>query len=268
MTPIDTLLEIMARLRDPKGGCAWDRQQTFDTIAPYTVEEAFEVADAIAARDWPELREELGDLLLQVVFHARMAQEQGLFSFTDVVTTLNEKLVRRHPHVFDSGAASSTDIASIKAAWEQIKTAERNAKGRDHSSQLDGVPAGLPALQQATTLQKKAAHVGFDWPDAFSVLPQVRAELDELAAAMTAGDVQHIEEELGDVLFTAVNLSRHLRVDPDLALRRASHKFRSRFMDMERQASSSGQTLSSLDAAALEELWCRAKRNLRHRNSS
>lgn len=262
MSAIDELLTIMATLRDPQRGCAWDLQQNFDTIVPYTIEEAFEVADAVAARDWPEFREELGDLLLQVVFHARMAEEQGLFDFRDVVQVLNEKLVRRHPHVFgDDGADSS--VAGIKQAWERIKADERARKGRDHASALDGVPAGLPALQQATKLQKKAAKVGFDWADAAAVLPQVDAELAELHDALRAGDRAHVEEEFGDVLFTLVNLSRHLKVDADLALRRASAKFRRRFVEMERQAAERGDTLQGLDEAALEALWCAAKQSLR-----
>ena len=257
---IDTLVAIMARLRDPDEGCAWDLQQNFDTIVPYTIEEAFEVAEAVAARDWPEFREELGDLLLQVVFHARMAEEQQLFDFNDVVATLNEKLVRRHPHVF--GEQQGASIDDIKQTWEKIKAAERDDKGRAHSSALDGVPAGLPALQYATKLQKKAAKVGFDWPDAQSVWPQVNAEVAELAEALAGQDMAAVEEELGDVLFTLVNLSRHLKVDADLALRRASDKFRRRFTDMEAQARQLGQELSSLDSESLESLWRAANRRL------
>ena len=252
MSAIDELLTIMATLRDPERGCAWDLKQNFDTIAPYTIEEAFEVAQAIAERDWPELREELGDLLLQVVFHSRMAEEQKLFRFADVVATLNEKLVRRHPHVF--GEASTDDVAEIKRVWEQIKRDERAGKGREHASVLDGVPSGLPALQQALKLQKKAATVGFDWPDAVAVLPQVQSELDELGEAMAGADRAHIEEELGDLLFSVVNLARQLKLDPDMALRRASDKFSRRFRHMEGQAD-----LAGLDADALEQLWCQAK---------
>lgn len=252
MSAIDELLTIMATLRDPERGCAWDLKQNFDTIAPYTIEEAFEVAQAIAERDWPELREELGDLLLQVVFHARMAEEQNLFRFADVVTTLNEKLVRRHPHVF--GESPTDDVAEIKRAWEQIKREERAGKGREHASLLDGVPSGLPALQQAMKLQKKAATVGFDWPDAAAVLPQVQSELSELGEAMASGDRAHIEEELGDLLFSVVNLARQLKLDPDMALRRASDKFSRRFRHMEGQAD-----LVGLDADALEQLWREAK---------
>lgn len=259
--PIHALIEIMARLRDPDGGCQWDLQQTFDTVAPYTVEEAFEVAEAIAERDYPELREELGDLLLQVIFHSQMATEQGLFDFSDVVRTLNDKMIRRHPHVF--GDQQGADIGAIKQTWERIKAEERQHKGRQHESALDGVPAGMPALQRAAKLQKKAARVGFDWPEPAPVLEQVRAEVDELAQAMTqamdSGSTDEIEDELGDVLFTVVNLSRHLKVDADLALRRASAKFSRRFRQMEAEAGENGQSLKDLQAEQLEELWKSAK---------
>ncbi|MEE4280738.1 MAG: nucleoside triphosphate pyrophosphohydrolase [Pseudomonadales bacterium] len=254
MSLIDELLTIMATLRDPERGCAWDLKQNFDSIAPYTIEEAFEVAQAIAERDWSELREELGDLLLQVVFHARMAEEQGLFCFADVVTTLNEKLVRRHPHVF--GDAVTRDVVEIKQAWEQIKQSERANKGKHHNSALDGVPAGLPALQRAAKIQKKAAVVGFDWPDAGSVLPQVQSELDELSEAMAGTDPEHVAEELGDLLFSVVNLARKLKLDPELVLRRASDKFSGRFRYMEEQAD-----LTLLDSQSLEHLWRQAKVN-------
>jgi len=257
---IEELIAIMARLRDPEQGCAWDLQQNFDTIVPYTIEEAFEVAEAVAARDWPEFREELGDLLLQVVFHARMAQEQQLFDFSDVVSTLNSKLLRRHPHVF--GDHQGADLGEIKQTWERIKADERARKGRDHASAIDGVPAGLPALQRATKLQKKAAKVGFDWPDAAAVRPQLDAELHELDQALASGDADAIEDELGDVLFTLVNLSRHLRVDADMALRRAADKFSRRFREMESLAQASGEALGALDAEALEALWRTAKERL------
>ncbi|MDF1819949.1 MAG: nucleoside triphosphate pyrophosphohydrolase [Alcanivoracaceae bacterium] len=255
--PIHALIEIMARLRDPDGGCQWDLQQTFDTVAPYTVEEAFEVAQAIAERDYPELREELGDLLLQVIFHSQMASEQGLFDFSDVVRTLNDKMVRRHPHVF--GDQQGADIGAIKQTWERIKAEERVHKGRAYDSALDGVPAGMPALQRAAKLQKKAARVGFDWPETAPVLDQVRSEVDELAQAMAAQDRAAVEDELGDVLFTVVNLSRHLKVDPELALRRASAKFRQRFGHMEALARADDTALDTLDADQLEALWRAAK---------
>lgn len=255
--PIHTLVEIMARLRDPDGGCQWDLQQTFDTVAPYTVEEAFEVAEAIAERDYAELREELGDLLLQVIFHSQMASEQALFDFSDVVRTLNEKMVRRHPHVF--GDQQGADIGVIKQTWERIKAEERAGKGKAHASALDGVPAGLPAMQRAAKLQKKASRVGFDWDDSAPVLQQVRAEVDELDRAMASGAADAIEDELGDVLFSAINLARHLKVDPELALRRASAKFSGRFRQMEALAEQQGNALGTLDAASLEALWRTAK---------
>ena len=254
---IEELLAIMARLRDPDNGCPWDLQQDFASIAPYTIEEAFEVAEAIASDDMHELRDELGDLLLQVVFHARMAEEQGSFAFADVVRAISDKMIRRHPHVFaDQQGASMTEI---KDTWESIKAAERKSKGQEHASQLDGVPQGLPALQRAAKLQKKASRVGFDWPEAGQVLAQVRAELDELEQAMANGEQAAIEDELGDVLFSVVNLSRHLRCDAEMALRGASGKFSSRFRLMERAAAEAGETLADMDDAALEELWQKAK---------
>ena len=255
MDAVEQLLDIMATLRDRERGCAWDLQQDFDSIAPYTVEEAFEVAEAIAARDWSELREELGDLLLQVVFHAQMAQEQALFSFADVVDTLNDKLRRRHPHVF--GQTRTDSVAEIKANWEAIKATERADKGRDQTSVLDGVPLGLPALQVARKLQKKAASIGFDWPDALSVWSQVEAEMVELEQALKCGEQRAIEDELGDVLFTLVNLSRHLQLDSEQALRRATQKFRQRFHWMEQHGE-----LSALAADQLEMLWRQAKQAL------
>ena len=260
MSSVEQLLQIMARLRDPQQGCAWDLKQTFDTIAPYTVEEAFEVAEAIAERDWTELREELGDLLLQVVFHSRMAEEQGLFDFGQVVKVLNDKLVRRHPHVF--GDQQGASIEQIKTTWEQIKAEEREAKGRDHGSALDGVPAGLPALQRATKLQKKASKVGFDWSHQDGVMGQLEAELGELREAMASGDGQAMEDELGDVLFTVINLSRHLKIDADLALRRASDKFARRFRQVEQLAREQGVVLADQDEALLDALWREAKRQL------
>jgi len=254
---IAELLSIMARLRDPDGGCPWDLKQTFDTVVPYTIEEAFEVAEAVARRDYPELREELGDLLLQVVFHSQMAREQGLFDFAEVVAVLNEKMVRRHPHVF--GEASAADEAAVKVNWEAIKADERARKGREHHSAVDGVPDGLPALQRAYKLQKKASKVGFDWRQAGPVREQVGLELAELDQALAAGDRDAIEDELGDVFFTLVNLARHLKLDPDLALRRASDKFEQRFRRVEDLADA---PLSNYDEAALDELWREAKKRL------
>ncbi|MCG8391452.1 MAG: nucleoside triphosphate pyrophosphohydrolase [Pseudomonadales bacterium] len=254
MPNIETLLSIMARLRDPESGCPWDIKQDFDSIAPYTVEEAFEVAEAIARQDYPELKEELGDLLLQVVFHSQMASEQGLFRFDDVVHTLNEKMVRRHPHVF--GDSQADDEQAVKANWEQIKQQERASKGRAHDSALDGVPAGLPALQRAAKVQKKAARVGFDWPEAEPVRQQVDHELAELDAALASGHQDAIEDELGDVIFTLVNLSRHLKIDPEQALRKATAKFEKRFRSME---ADQPEPLESLTSEALEAAWQKAK---------
>ena len=254
-TAIAELLAIMARLRDPEDGCPWDLKQTFDTVVPYTVEEAFEVAEAVARRDYPELREELGDLLLQVVFHSQMAREQGLFDFAEVVAVLNEKMIRRHPHVFgDDGAA---DAEAVKVNWELIKAGERARKGREQASALDGVPDGLPALQRACKLQKKASKVGFDWRQTGPVRDQVGLELAELDQALEEGDRDAIEDELGDVLFSMVNLARHLKIDPDLALRRASDKFEGRFRKVESLAEG---PLSDYDEAALDALWRQAKK--------
>ena len=254
-SPITQLLAIMARLRDPETGCPWDIKQDFDSIAPYTIEEAFEVAEAIAQRDYPELKEELGDLLLQVVFHSQIAREQGLFDFNEVVQVLCDKMVRRHPHVF--GESDAADEQAVKVNWEQIKQQERARKGKTHQSALDGVPAGLPALQRASKVQKKAARVGFDWPEADPVREQVNLELAELDEALHNGHQADIEDELGDVIFTLVNLSRHLKIDPEQALRKATAKFETRFRQMEQDQPS---PLDTLDPAALEAAWQQAKR--------
>jgi ATP diphosphatase len=256
--PINQLLHVMARLRDPNGGCPWDLQQNFDTIAPYTVEEAHEVAEAIARDDRSELKDELGDLLLQVVFHARMAEEEGSFDFHDVAQAIHDKMVRRHPHVF--GDARSETAEEVKQDWESIKAAERAEKGEHRASHLDGVPDGLPPLQRAARIQKKASKVGFDWTHPDEVVEQVHSELDELKDALAGLDQQHIDEEFGDVLFTLVNLSRHVRVDAGQSLRRASEKFARRFRAMEARAEAAGQDFASLDRDELEELWQQAKR--------
>ena len=252
---VSELLSIMARLRDPHGGCPWDLKQDFDSIVPYTVEEAFEVAEAVARRDYPELKEELGDLLLQVVFHSQMAREKGLFDFGEVVAVLNEKMVRRHPHVF--GEQTAEDEQAVKVNWEAIKAEERARKGREHASALDGVPEGLPALQRAHKLQKKASKVGFDWRAMAPVRAHLDSELEELDQALASGERDAIEDEFGDVLFTLVNLARHLKLDPDLALRRASDKFEGRFRQVEQLA---GAPLSGFDDDRLDALWRQAKR--------
>lgn len=251
---VQQLLAIMAQLRAADTGCDWCREQTSSSIAAYTLEEAFEVADAIAAGDGDNLRDELGDLLLQVVFHARMAEEQGSFAFADVVTAICDKLVRRHPQVF----AGAADYKPTAGNWEVIKRAERAAKGDDvRTSLMDGVPHGVPALLRAHKLQKKAALVGFEWPDASAVVDKLDEEVAELKQALESGDSAAIADELGDVFFTLVNLARHLdKVAAEQSVRLACDKFERRFRQMEAMQAD----LASLDAAALEALWQRAKR--------
>lgn len=258
---MDDLLRIMAKLRDPDGGCPWDVAQDFASIAPYTIEEAYEVADAIEQSDMQSLKGELGDLLLQVVFHAQMAAEAGHFKYADVVHAVSEKMVVRHPHVF--GDASIEDADAQTRAWEDQKAAERAAKaaalGRDVSV-LDDVARGLPALMRAEKLQKRAARVGFDWPTVEPVFDKVREELDEVSVEIERGsDPARLEDELGDVLFTCVNLARKLGTDPETALRRTNAKFERRFRDVETFAARDGKSLSDLDIEALEALWVRAK---------
>ena len=260
---IATLLAIMAKLRDPDGGCPWDVQQTFATIAPYTIEEAYEVADAIERGDLDELRGELGDLLLQVVFHARMAEEQGAFAFADVVASINDKMVRRHPHVF--GDAAFADAEAQTANWEAIKRAERASKGDADTSVLAGIARGLPEWQRAVKLQKRAATIGFDWPGPAPVIEKLHEEIEEVRvefAALAAGDTNahdRLEDEIGDLLFVAANLARHARVDPGTAMRRANAKFERRFRAMERLATADGVELALLDLAAQDAYWNRAK---------
>ncbi|GGA34898.1 nucleoside triphosphate pyrophosphohydrolase [Dyella nitratireducens] len=253
------LLVIMARLRDPERGCPWDLQQDFSTIAPYTIEEAYEVADAIDRKDWNELRDELGDLLLQVVFHSQMAQEQGLFDFDDVAHAISEKMLRRHPHVF--GDVSYADVEAQKRAWEEIKNAERAAKGAAHDdSVLAGVSHGQPEWQRAQKLQQRAATVGFDWPDHRPVIGKLHEELAEVAAEFEAGaDPARLEDEIGDVLFVAVNLARHAKVDFARALKHANAKFERRFRRMEQLAAGEGKPLASQGLTEQEALWQQAK---------
>ena len=253
--PIDRLLEVMRRLRDPEGGCPWDLEQTFETIAPYTLEEAYEVADAIAREDWEALREELGDLLLQVVYHARMAEEAGLFDFDEVARTVAEKMIRRHPHVFGDARIDSAD-AQVRA-WEEHKARERAEKGTE--SVLDGIPLALPALVRALKLQQRAARIGFDWPDAASVLEKVDEEVHELREEMGRGERARLEDEIGDLLFTVVNLARKLDIDPEAALRAANAKFEERFREVERLARARGLDLHALDLEGLERLWQEVK---------
>ncbi|OBV12583.1 nucleoside triphosphate pyrophosphohydrolase [Erythrobacter dokdonensis] len=246
-SPIDRLLAIMARLRDPHDGCDWDLAQTFATIAPYTIEEAYEVADAIARRDMDDLRDELGDLLLQVVFHARMAQEAGLFGFADVAQAISDKMEARHPHIF-GGESGSMD----ETRWEDIKQSERTAKGV--SSALDGVALALPALMRAQKLQKRAARTGFDWPDPAGPEAKVSEEIEELKAA---SDDQERFEEAGDLLFAVVNLVRAYGISAEDALRAANAKFERRFQAMERLAR---DDFAKLPLAAQEELWQKVKK--------
>ena len=262
---IDGLLAIMARLRDPDGGCPWDVQQTFATIAPYTVEEAYEVADAIDRNDLPALKDELGDLLLQVVFHARMAQEQGAFAFADVVDAISDKMVRRHPHVF--AGASVEDAHAQTVAWDEQKRREREAAGDADGSALAGIARGLPEWQRAVKLQKRAAAVGFDWPDVTPVIAKLHEEIEEVRAEFSAraGDPsdqavqERLEDEIGDVLFVCANLARHAKVDVGSALRRANLKFERRFRAMEALAAGDATQLAAQSLQAQEAYWQRAK---------
>ncbi len=251
----------MAALRDPDHGCPWDRQQSFDTIAPYTLEEAYEVADAIARRDLTSLPDELGDLLFQVVYHARMAEEAGLFEFADVARTIADKMVRRHPHVFDD--AAMRDATTQTAAWEAQKSAERAA--RAETGTLAGVPSGLPALTRAAKLTARAARVGFDWPDAEAVLVKLDEEVAELRAELPSGDPARLADEVGDLLFVLANLARKLDLDPEACLRQANLKFSSRFNMMEQDADIAGNSLSEMSLEDMERQWQKVKRNERPR---
>lgn len=258
---IDRLLEIMARLRDPESGCPWDVQQTFATIAPYTIEEAYEVADAIARGDIHGLKDELGDLLLQVVFHARMAEEDRAFDFDAVAAAICEKMIRRHPHVF--GDERIEDEPAQRVAWEAHKAAERAARadGDTPAGALDGVPLALPALLRALKLQKRAARVGFDWGDAAPVLAKVEEEIAELRAEITDGvPSDRAEEELGDLLFSVVNLARWLEIDPETAMRAANSKFERRFRRVEALLAEAGTSPVEAGLEAMEGLWTQTKR--------
>jgi ATP diphosphatase len=263
--PIDRLLTIMARLRDPQGGCPWDLEQDFSTIAPYTIEEAYEVADAIDRKDLGALKDELGDLLLQVVFHAQMANEQGAFAFDDVATAISDKMVRRHPHVF--GDASFADAAEQTLNWEAIKRAEREAAGEQDTSALAGISRGLPEWQRAVKLQSRAARTGFDWPGPEPVIAKLHEEIEEVRAEFARGPVEdnreRLEDEIGDLLFVAANLARHAKVDVGAALRRANHKFERRFRAMEQLAQADGTSLPELDLDGQEAYWDRAKQRER-----
>ena len=260
---IDRLIDIMARLRSPDGGCPWDLEQTFATIAPYTIEEAYEVADAIERDALDELPDELGDLLLQVVFHAQMAREADLFEFADVANRIGDKMVRRHPHVF--GAVDATTPAAVRTNWEDIKAAEKAESGRKPVSVLDDVPTALPALVRAEKLQKRAARVGFDWPDAVDVLDKIEEEIRELRTAMAASDASAattasgIGEEIGDLLFALVNLARRLDVDAETALRAANAKFTRRFRFIERSLADRDRNPKDATLDEMDALWDEAK---------
>ncbi|HKY85799.1 MAG TPA: nucleoside triphosphate pyrophosphohydrolase [Pseudorhodoplanes sp.] len=262
---IARLIEIMAALRTPGTGCPWDLEQNFGTIAPYTIEEAYEVADAITRGDLDDLRDELGDLLLQVVFHARMAQEQGAFDFSEVVLAINEKLIRRHPHVFGDTRDLTPD--QVKGLWSKIKAeekAERAARHRNAGTPLpDGtladVRAGSPTLERALKLQAKAGTVGFDWNDPKAVLDKIAEEAAEIASAIDGGDQDEAAEEIGDLMFAVVNLARHLKVNPETALRAANAKFERRFASIEKALAAKGKAPSEATLAEMDALWNDAK---------
>jgi MazG family protein len=256
LRPIDRLIAIMARLRDPETGCPWDVQQTFASIAPYTVEEAYEVADAIERGDLDDLKDELGDLLLQVVFHGRMAEEQGAFAFDDVATAICDKLERRHPH--EIAGIRYGSIAEQGAAWEAGKAAERVDKGRA-ASLLDDVPVGLPALTRAVKLSKRAARVGFVWPTVGEVIAKLHEEVGELQAEITTGDREKLRQEMGDVLFVVANLARALDIEPEDALRSTNAKFVRRFRFIEAALAARGKTPEQSDLAEMDALWDQAK---------
>ncbi len=273
---IEDLLTLMERLREPVYGCPWDQVQTYQTIAPSTLEEAYEVVDAIEKEDYQQLKEELGDFLFQVIFYSQLGREEKKFTFNEIVSDVVHKLIRRHPHVFPQGTLDSRitpDVApeeraasdaSIKVSWEAIKKRERVSKGYD--SILDDIPLNFPALVRAIKLQKRAALSGFDWQHINGVYDKIQEEIDELKQAQEAADKQAIEEELGDLLFTVVNLSRHVNVDAETALRRASHKFEQLFRSVESHAAAEKVDLASLDESELDVLWQMAKNSLKSIN--
>lgn len=267
---LDDLLHLMARLRHPQHGCPWDLKQDYASIVPHTLEEAYEVADTIERGDFQHLQGELGDLLFQVFYYSQLAREEGHFEFSGVVDAITHKLIRRHPHVFPTGElhapldTPSLSEAQVKQRWEEIKAQERAEKGvPEQLSLLDDVPSALPALSRAAKLQKRAAQVGFDWPDALPVLDKVREELDEVLQAMADGDSQALEDEVGDLLFATVNLARHLKLDPENALRGANRKFERRFRFIEQALRDSGRPIEDCTLDDLDALW--AKPNVRKR---
>ena len=250
------LVEIMRRLRHPRTGCPWDIEQDFATIAPYTIEEAYEVADAIERADWPDLQGELGDLLLQVVFHAQIADDKGLFRFDDVANAIADKMITRHPHVFGDESRDKSAEQQTRD-WETVKAAERVARAQ--SGTLDGVAIGLPALLRAVKLQKRAARVGFDWPDTRDVLDKITEEVAELHEAAESLSPEKVEEEFGDLLFVMANLARHMKIDPEAALRGANSKFTRRFERIEGLLAERGKTPDQSDLAEMDALWDQAK---------
>ena len=268
MYRLDDLLHLMARLRDPQYGCPWDLKQSYASIVPYTIEEAYEVADAIERSDFEHLPGELGDLLFQVVYYSQLAREEGRFEFAQVVDGITRKLIRRHPHVFVDGDlygkpdAARLEEAGVKQRWEELKAEERAEKAAvpEQLSLLDDVPNALPALSRAVKLQKRAAQVGFDWPEALPVVDKVREELDEVLEAMSENDPQAIAEEIGDLLFVVTNLSRHLKVDPETALRSANGKFERRFRFIEQTLRTAGQPIENCSLEQLDALWGEAKK--------
>ncbi|OEO23977.1 nucleoside triphosphate pyrophosphohydrolase [Pseudomonas sp. J237] len=268
MYQLPDLLHLMARLRDPQHGCPWDLQQSYTSIVPHTLEEAYEVADAIESADFEHLPGELGDLLFQVVYYCQLAGEEGRFGFADVVDSITRKLVRRHPHVFPDGDLYATpgsvtlNDAEVKQRWEQIKAEERAERASEPQqlSLLDDVPAAMPALTRAAKLQKRAAQVGFDWPEALPVVDKVREELDEVLEAMSENDPDAIAEEIGDLLFVVTNLARHLKVEPESALRAANTKFERRFRFIEQALRGTGRAIKNCDLEELDALWGEAKK--------
>ena len=250
------LLEIMRALRDPETGCPWDIEQSFESIAPYTVEEAYEVADAIARKDWDDLRDELGDLLLQAVYHAQIAEEKNLFNFGDIANGISDKMLRRHPHVFGDESREKSSVKQTQD-WEKLKAAERVSKAK--SGVLDDVALALPALMRAVKLQKRAARVGFDWPEIGHVLEKIKEEAAELVEAQGTSDQDHMAEEYGDLLFVMVNLGRHLNIDPEDALRQANAKFTRRFMHIENELNKLGKKPQSSSLTEMDAFWEEAK---------
>ncbi|WP_017938881.1 nucleoside triphosphate pyrophosphohydrolase [Zestomonas thermotolerans] len=267
MYKLDDLLYLMARLRDPQHGCPWDLKQNYASIVPYTLEEAYEVADTIERGDFQQLPGELGDLLFQVVYYSQLAREEGRFNFADVVDGITRKLIRRHPHVFVDGDLygepdpARLEEAAIKQRWEELKAEERAARAAEPEqlSLLDDVPSALPALSRAVKLQKRAAQVGFDWPETLPVFDKVREELDEVLEAMSKDDHQAMTDEVGDLLFAVTNLARHLKVDPEAALRAANGKFERRFRYIELMLREQGRSLEACTLEELDSLWNRAK---------